>query len=236
MAAGYAQSRPQVHAWVCERLREKTGVVDRALDIGCGAGISTAALARNARMRAGVEPNHAMLLHSATVAPGAHFVTGQAERLPFADASFEVVAAAGSLNYCELGPALAEIGRVLRTAGMLAVYDFSQGREFEDGPELLHWHGEFKRRYPSPEGKPFEAGGEPFAISLPYSAVRYSDYALTETNVAAAVGAGEPLEAIQTWCRETLADVFGGRVRKVIFRGYLAVKDRPAISEWERRA
>jgi ubiquinone/menaquinone biosynthesis C-methylase UbiE len=47
-----------------------------------------------------------MLTHRRTVAPDAGFVVGQAERLPFATSSFDLVTAAGSLNYTDLPTAL----------------------------------------------------------------------------------------------------------------------------------
>jgi hypothetical protein len=50
MAAGYAFSRPAVQPHIISRIREDLrleGPVGRALDIGCGAGLSTAASALN---------------------------------------------------------------------------------------------------------------------------------------------------------------------------------------------
>ena len=66
-----------------------------ALDVGCGAGRSTAALTAVARTVVGIEPAVAMLVHRRAVAPGASFVVGRAEDLPFANASFDLVTAAG---------------------------------------------------------------------------------------------------------------------------------------------
>lgn len=70
-----------------------TMTAGRALDVGCGAGLSTAALAPLARQVIGLEPISAMLAHRQTVAPRAAFVIGQAERLPFPAGSFDLVAA-----------------------------------------------------------------------------------------------------------------------------------------------
>ena len=54
---------------------------DRALDVGCGAGLSTAALVPLARHVVGLEPIPAMLAHRRTVALQAQFVIAQAERV-----------------------------------------------------------------------------------------------------------------------------------------------------------
>jgi ubiquinone/menaquinone biosynthesis C-methylase UbiE len=84
--------------------------------VGCGAGLSTAALVPLARQVIGLEPVSAMLVHRQAVAPHSRFVIGQAERLPFAVRSFDLVAAGGSLNYADLPSALAEVARVLTRA------------------------------------------------------------------------------------------------------------------------
>ena len=74
-----------------------------------------------------------MLTHRRAVAPHARFVIGQAERLPFAAGSFDLVTAAGSLNYADLPSALAEIARVLTRDGTFLLYDFSTGRRSVSG-------------------------------------------------------------------------------------------------------
>ncbi|MEU4226165.1 class I SAM-dependent methyltransferase [Nonomuraea sp. NPDC026600] len=125
LATGYAFDRPPVHQQILKsvRLRRPVG---RALDVGCGAGVSTAALAPLAECVIGLEPVPAMLVHRRSVAPSARFVIGAAEGLPFAAASFDLVAAAGSLNYTDLSSALAEVARVLTPDGVFLLYDFSK--------------------------------------------------------------------------------------------------------------
>src|SRR5262249_17239852 len=59
-------------------------------------------------------------------APGAQFLAGRAERLPFRDAAFDLITAAGSLNYADPRAAFPELCRVLGHSGTLVVYDFSQ--------------------------------------------------------------------------------------------------------------
>jgi hypothetical protein len=43
---------------------------------------------------------------------------------------------------------------------------------------------------------------------------------LTETNVASAMRAGVPPSEIRDWCAETLATVWRGEDKEVLFRGY----------------
>ncbi len=236
-AAGYARSRPAVHPHVIRRMSEWLGHrVPRAIDLGCGAGLSTRPLAAIAEERAGIEPAYTMLQFAGTVAPGAHFVAGQAERLPFAAQVANVITAAGSLNYVDFDAFFPEAARVLAPGGQLFVYDFTAGRSFLDSPVLDEWFEDFRRRYPSPKGaRPVspeslatEQGtftvtrGERFEVTLPFEHGRYLDYMMTETNVAEAIRQGEPAAAIREWCSSTLDPLFAGRSREVRFHAYLA--------------
>ncbi|MDL5049784.1 methyltransferase domain-containing protein [Oscillatoria amoena NRMC-F 0135] len=232
MAQGYATARPSVHPQIL-RLAMETKV-ERVLDIGCGAGISTAALAPYAGHAIGLEPAVPMLAWHRTVAPQADFVGGQAERLPFPDQSFELLTAAGSLNYArDLGSFFLEAKRVLKSEGQILVYDFSPGR----APFLESWYSEFHRRYPPPASgaaylDPQILKGihpafsvpksQAIAVELPLTADFFLNYMLTETNVAAAVARHTPLQQIRTWCEETLLPLWGSPTENISFRGYYA--------------
>ena len=125
------------------RARARRGMRGRALH-------RSARAHRRHRRRA--EPAGAMLVHRRAVAPRASFVVGRAERLPFVTASFDLVTAAGALNYTDRDRSLAEIARVLAPAGVLAIYDFSSGRRSRHAASLGAWFDEFERRYPFPPG------------------------------------------------------------------------------------
>jgi SAM-dependent methyltransferase len=121
-AEGYAKARPPLHAGIVERIAVRAATV---LDVGCGAGLSTAPLLRITPNVYGVDPFPEMLKWSSRVAPGAHFATARAESLPFPDATFDLITAAGSLNYSDPTRAFPELRRVLAPNGTLVVYDFT---------------------------------------------------------------------------------------------------------------
>jgi SAM-dependent methyltransferase len=231
LASAYAFDRPPIHEQILRSAR-LAWQADQALDVGCGAGLSTAALAPLARQVIGLEPIPTMLAHRRIVAPRARFVIGQVERLPFAAGSFDLVTAAGSLNYADLPPALAEIARVLTRDGTFLLYDFSAGRRSLSGDELAGWFASFEQRFPWPPGwQPFDVRQLPLVAyglrlldyadveaRLPMTFDAYLRYMLSEVNVDNAIARGAySAEEARDWCQGTLKAVFAdGEVTVVI--------------------
>jgi SAM-dependent methyltransferase len=239
LASGYAFSRPPVHPLVIQRIVThgilRARRIARALDVGCGAGRSTAALTPVAHTVVGVEPAAAMLVHRRAVAPGASFVAGRAEALPFANASFDLITAAGSLNYTDRSRSLGQIARVLAPGGVLAIYDYSSGRRCHAAAALDAWFGEFEGLYSYPTGYALDveqldygsaglrlAAYDPFEVALELTLDAYLAYVLSEANVERAVAAGAAEGEIAAWCTEQLAPIFGSSTLAVLFTGYVA--------------
>ena len=184
------------------------------------------------------------ILH--TVAPHAGFVIGRAERLPFPAGSFDLITAAGSLNYADFPSALAEIARVLTPDGTFLLYDFSPGRSSAGDDKLERWFASFEQRFPWPPGwEPLDPRELPLAAyglqlldftevetQLPMDADAYLRYALSETNVenSIATGACGPEEA-RDWCQTTLESVFTNGPVTVVIDGHVATLARAAESD-----
>ena len=241
MAAGYAAARPAVHPLVIELLRGWLGdtQIRVAADLGCGAGLSTRPLLSLADVCVGFDPAPAMVRAALRATPQARFAVAGAEAIPLDAASVGLITAAGSLNYAkDLDAVWPEARRVLAPGGTLAVYDFSPGRTFPNDETLDAWFAAFTTRFPYPasQARPLSPGilaglaqgfalrhGETFALPLPMSPAAYVDYVLTETNVRHATDAGTPSDDVRAWCESTIGPLFSGRLRDVLFTGYLAV-------------
>ncbi|MDO9005620.1 MAG: methyltransferase domain-containing protein [Aquabacterium sp.] len=106
----------------------------QALDVGCGAGHLSFALAPHLSHVVALDPSPPMLatVQQAARARGMHHieaVPSSAERLPFPDASFELVCSRYSAHHWTgLAQALKEMRRVLKPGGHLLMIDV-QGEE-----------------------------------------------------------------------------------------------------------
>jgi SAM-dependent methyltransferase len=245
LAEAYAFDRPPVHEQILANVR-LARQAHQALDVGCGAGLSTAALAPLARRVIGLEPIPAMLAYRRTVAPQAGFVIGRAERLPFATGSFDLVTAAGSLNYADFPSALAEIARVLTPDGTFLLYDFSPGRQSAGDDKLERWFASFEQRFPWPtDWQPLDARELPLAAyglqlldfidvetRLSMDVDAYLRYALSETNVEHSIATGScGQDEVRDWCHTTLESVFAAGPVTVVIRGQVATLARAAESD-----
>ncbi len=98
--------------------------LETTLDVGCAAGLDTfvaAAMVGPRGRAAGLDLTAAMLPRPRA---NARFVAGDAEHLPFSDASFDLVTSNGALNLVpDKAAAFREIRRVLRPGGGLAIAD-----------------------------------------------------------------------------------------------------------------
>jgi SAM-dependent methyltransferase len=242
LADAYAFHRPPVHAAIWARVAAASAIEDRvtsALDIGCGAGASTAALAAYAQAVTGLDPSDAMLRRAREALPDVLFVQGRADALPLEDGAYALVAAAGSLNYADPSAALAEISRVLRPLGRFVAYDFSTGHV--DAPGQAASFRTFQERFASLPGYSLDlkalpyvrhalrlTAWEEFELHMPMSSEAYLDYVLGETSVEAAIVAGMSESEARTICTEAFEPLFGGKDRQVRFRAIFAVAQKSA--------
>ncbi len=102
----------------------------RALDVGCGTGLLTAALAERlgAERVVGAEPSEPFAAAAGARVPGAEVVVAAAEALPFPDGAFDASLSQLVVNFMVDAPAgVRELARVTRPGGVVAscVWDYA---------------------------------------------------------------------------------------------------------------
>jgi len=129
----------------------------QVLDLGCGHGMAAVVLARSGASVTGLELSAGYLAEAMARAEAngvaGRWVQGDAERLPFADKSFDAIWGHAILHHLDLDRAAAEIERVLRPGGR-AVFCEPWG-----GNPVLRWA---RRRLPY-AGKAHTPDEEPLA-------------------------------------------------------------------------
>lgn len=242
LAHCYANDRPPVHQAICARLFAALprGVEMRsALDVGCGAGASVAAIVAHSQHVTGVDPSQAMLREARRRLPASTFLQATANALPVKSKAFDLVTAAGSLNYSDLPRALSEISRVLSPDGYFAAYDFCTGRVLPEDALSASCFASFEQRFPWPPGYPLDLEFLPyrehglaltlydeFVVELRMSADAYIRYIMSETNVEAAISTGTSEEDARGACWNAFGPLFEREPRAVGFRAVLALAEK----------
>jgi demethylmenaquinone methyltransferase/2-methoxy-6-polyprenyl-1,4-benzoquinol methylase len=100
---------------------------ERVLDVACGTGTSSYALARAGATVVALDFSPGMIEEGRRRHPSIEFVEGDAEKLPFGDDEFDAVTVSFGLRNVEHPKmALAEMYRVLKPGGRLVVCEFSK--------------------------------------------------------------------------------------------------------------
>ena len=235
----YDRGRPYHHARTLERIVTMVAGamvgashLDRGLDVACGTGMSTVALAGHADAVIGVDVSDEMM-RSARRAPGVHYVLGRAELLPFRDATFDAATCCSGVHWFDQPRFFAELHRVLRPGSWVALYDHYFVGEMVGVPEFAEWLRAALERYPLPPRNPqvgdprsmepagFEKiGDELFADDIEMTHGELTSYQLTISNFVDATEKGASRAELETWSLESTAPLFDGvATRTVRFLG-----------------
>lgn len=122
-ARHYAAYRPPLHELILSRVLSDDDAFFTGLDVGCGTGYSSIALAASCERVFGIDPSPAMLCE-ATPHERVTYYSGAGERVPLPGHSVDVVTFAGSLFYADPDATGAELRRVCRDRAVVVVYDF----------------------------------------------------------------------------------------------------------------
>lgn len=235
VAARYAQVRPYFHDEVARRLLRFSGGVrfQRALDVGCGSGQSSIALAAIAGRVIGVDASQCML-DQALQHLNISYQPGVAERLDFADGAFDLVSVGSALHWFDQDRFFAECQRVLAPSGVLAVYNDHFTAHLQGVVACRRWmRTRFIKHVPQPQ-RGMRDISEPKAIAggfeiahrssfnhlVNFSRDEFIAYLLTCSNALAAIHSGrETHQSIVDWLSNELTEIVpDGMVGSFIFK------------------
>jgi len=235
-ARRYAAGRPDCSSLVAGVIRGLTPrtPVHLALDVGCGTGISTRALAPFAERVVGIEPSAGMLAHASSPANG-WLVAAKAEQMPLPDRCCGLIGVGSALHWFEQDPFLAELDRVAREDADLVIFDHWFTGTMRGCPEFAEWFRSYLDRYPSPPrdrswSPPGDLGSWSFVGLQRYdhpvamTSDRLACYLLSQSNLQVIADGGQSDEAeLRQWLLEELRMFFvQGRNSVVQFGGMVA--------------
>uniref|UniRef100_A0A1B6L1X8 Methyltransferase type 11 domain-containing protein n=2 Tax=Graphocephala atropunctata TaxID=36148 RepID=A0A1B6L1X8_9HEMI len=104
--------------------------LEQALDVGCGSGQSTEILAPYFEQVIGLDNSEEQLSQArkTTKYQNVSYRSGSAEKLEMADGSVDLVTVGMAIHWFDLQQFSMEVGRVLRSQGVLAVYGYNLPR------------------------------------------------------------------------------------------------------------
>ena len=236
VASGYARYRPFFHPEVIERVKSTLSIDDkvgRALDVGCGAGLSTIALAEIAIKVVGVDSSSSMI-RSTIEHDGVTYCSCAAESLPF-NFEFELITLSGAINWIQRPSFFKEASRHLKAGCFVVVYDNTHQGIMNDDVGFAQWHEEsFIKEYPKPPrdespisrdealGYGFDfTSSEDYTNDVRFAMDGFVDYLFTQSNIAVALASGKKERCIRAALRRSLAPFFQEQEKTLKFGGYI---------------
>ncbi len=238
VASGYAKHRPYFHPIVVNRIRECLHLESKiscALDVGCGAGLSTIALLPLAEKVVGIDSS-AEMVEAAIPNEHVRYLTCPAEKLAFPSASFQIVTVCGALNWINRAEFFPAARRVLGSEGWVVIYDNVFRGTMQGHSGFGAWYAEqFLSRYPKPprDERPITtaecsefgfsfAHSEVYTNEVSYSLGQFVEYLLTLTNLSVPLAQSLETEAsAREWLRGGLGRFFNGEPKTLEYGGYI---------------
>lgn len=165
----------------------------RTLEVGCGEGRVARDLAARGHRVTGLDASPSLVRAAAELDPSGEYVVADAERLPFANETFDLIVAYNSLMDVEDMPgAVREAARVLVAGGRLAVcvtHPFADATSWEDQPR----QGRFVVTRSYMDGGPFQVTMERGGLTMTFDGTAHP----LQSYVQALEAAGLLIEALR---------------------------------------
>lgn len=239
IAQGYAKDRPWLHPQVMERLREDLQIKDNfhnGLDVGCGAGLSTKALKLICDKVTGTDISEEMIKVCKVLYPESEYIFEQsAAEATIAEVNtFDIVTAAGVINWVDEEKFLHSLHKVMCDKGLLCIYDFWISDRMKNNEAYTKWYQEkYLKTFPKPPRKEYTwtdanlIDGFRILKQVQYQLTHEFDkdsfirFMMIQSNVNAQIDAGQKrVEEVKEWFEDTLRDVWASEKHTLIFEGY----------------
>jgi len=221
----YAKGRPYFHPTVISQIAEYLQdfiPFERALDVGCGTGLSTVALKQIVSHVSGIDVSPEMLRHAPSD-ESLTFIVASGEAIPFGDASFDLISLSQSFHWLDRSKFFAEARRVLRAGGWIVVYDNYFSALMRENENFQPWFAEYLKRFPTPprpkvqfteedaRSEGFDFRDKAMHEEWPeFSRDSLIAYLFTQSNISAAIEKGNSIEVIRNWMEVELSRFIPG--------------------------
>jgi ubiquinone/menaquinone biosynthesis C-methylase UbiE len=227
IAERYQKGRPFFHPLVISRIRQRLDVtqkVERALDIGCGTGMSSRALLEIAESVDAIDASRWMV-EAAPPHPRITYRYMKAEEIQYRDATFDLITLSQVLHWTNADAVFPRVYRVAKQDSFVAIYDDFWLWDTPIHSAEVNWFQQrFQPRFPAPprntqiltshgkfvpRGFIFEAYEE---YTHPERLTRneFIDYLTTQSTVTTAIHAcGQSLESAVVWLMSEMDTIFG---------------------------
>lgn len=238
IAEGYKE-RPFLHKQVIEQFLKDSleQQYQNGLDVGCGAGLSAKALKMICRNVTGTDISPEMIAVAQEICgeEGYTFFPCKAEEVPHPDVPYDIVTAAGVVQWVDRDAFLRNLHRIMCPDGEVLIYDFCiSDRMAGCEAYTAWWHEQYLKEFPKPyrnEQVWTQADVEPagfrmvkqipLELSYEFDLDAFVKFMMIQSNVNVRIEGNErSADQVRRWFYETLADIFASGKQTVFFTGY----------------
>ena len=244
IAQGYAK-RPWIHKEVIAQVQKCCGVnreFENGLDVGCGAGLSSKALKLICRQVTGTDISEEMIEVCKTLYTDKdyYFYVSKAEQTIIPQIKYDVVTAAGVINWVDKGLFLENMNNVMAEKGMLVIYDFWITNKMCENESYTKWYNdEYLKEFPKPPRD--ESIWNPEDVSNYFTMLKqtkfdalyefdissFIDFMMLQSNVNVKLSTAKNTEnEIREWFNDSLNYIFNNKKQKLVFEGYIWLMEK----------
>lgn len=236
IAEGYAK-RPWLHKGVMKQIQNDCNIerLENGLDVGCGAGLSTKALKLICDHVTGTDISPELIAMCNKLYDESYdFYVAKAEETEIPDTPFDIITAAGVVNWVDRDQFLANVDKVLMANGIIVIYDFWITDKMIRNEEYTKWYkNQYLIKFPKPyrKGKVWNQNDltksfimekqTKYYLQYDFEIDEFVDFMMIQSNVNEAIENGHiSVQDAKDWIREGLQEIFNNEKRTLVFEGY----------------